>query len=237
MDELLKMSMELVDGMKLKKLGKSHGNITFPNHLEDKASNFNNGIAVYIYNNKIYSAFQSRKLMRLLNQNGFIQKTLYVPLSNGEEPSDFNKFSEWARLRYEHKILSRLEFEEECKEWCRKNNVQSLPSETLQKCFQIPENGLKVKNSKYEITIYPELKSFGFDCAAVEKLGKYDANNGKTIFINTDGKTFVYRGYDIQGQLEKCGFSRSNLFVPMSNGEEILDPYLKQLWDNCRHKK
>lgn len=59
-------------------------------------------------------------------------------------------------------------------------------------------------------------------------------NNGKVIFVYIDGKTYVTKGYKIIDELREAGYKEGELFVPFSNGEAIVDPFLKKKWDDIK---
>ena len=104
------------------------------------------------------------------------------------------------------------------------DEIVPLGEETLRNCFQIPAEGVKVSHIHWhdEIVVGPLQEKH-------EK--RFTRNNGKVVFRN-EGKTYVAKGYGILKTLEAAGFEEGSIWVPLSNGEEILDPDLKTHWES-----
>ena len=112
-----------------------------------------------------------------------------------------------------------------------------LSAETMERCFKIPRSGVPVKHLYYEDTVYPACNETMLDCTVADKLGNYCTNNGRVAFVYRDGHTYVTKGYCIVSELEHAGYSKSGLFVPISNGEQITDFGLASQWEALTKKK
>ena len=80
----------------------------------------------------------------------------------------------------------------------------------------------------------PKVYELGNDEMHISRnvLGYYSMNNGRTVFIYRDGHTYVTKGYWVIDKLKKAGYQRGSLFVPFSNGEQIVDPLLAAKWES-----
>lgn len=171
--------------------------------------------------------------LKCLQENGFTEKFFYVPFSNGDYPTA--EKSRWEFLRKAAKKEYEEKFTEDCLSYCEKNNIHKLSEDVLSKCFEIPKTGVRTKKFGYEDTYYPVITTSYLDCMSIEKLGKFCYNNGKVVFIHCDGKTYLAKGYKILDILRNAGYRQKGFFVPLSNGEEILDPYLADQWNKASH--
>jgi hypothetical protein len=52
------------------------------------------------------------------------------------------------------------------------------------------------------------------------------------VFVYRDGHTYVTKRYRIISELREAGYRETGMFVPFSNGEEILDPDLREKWES-----
>ena len=103
--------------------------------------------------------------------------------------------------------------------------IVPLKEETIRKCFPLPDNGLKVNHILWNcdgVFIYPISSEYN---------NHFSYNNGKVVFVHDD-TTYVAKGYGIIKTLKAAGFEQASLWVPLSNGEYLLDPCLKEIWEN-----
>lgn len=172
----------------------------------------------------------TRKVRNALLSAGFKEDSFYVPFSNWDYPAaeqeKWNSLLEKARKSHEE------EFVEDCITYSEEHHIDSINDEVLQNCFEMPSTGVRVKRLNFENCYYPILNSGFFDCLAADNIGHFCTNNGRVVFVYRDGKTYVAKGYKILSKLREAGYTESNLFVPFSNGEEILDFGLKERWES-----
>lgn len=192
----------------------------------------NNSTVCYVSDNEVFVTPYTREAMYALEEGRFRKEYFYVPFSNWDYPK--NEMVTWNQLRQKAKESYKREFVEDCEKWCDKHFIGALSDKTLENCFEMPTDGVKVKHLYFEDCYYPAIQNFCLDCTAVDKLGKYCTNNGRVIFVYRDGKTYVTKGYHILDELRAAGYTKAGLFVPFSNGEEILDFCLKARWDSIK---
>ena len=163
-----------------------------------------------------------------LKGEGFYKKDFYVPFSNGEYPK--KEKEKWKSLCREAEESRAVEFTRDSISYCEKNHIGKLSEDIINKCFEMPSTGVQVRNVYYEDRYYPVINSKYLD--RIDLLGCFCYNNGKVIFVYRNGKTYVAKGYKLIEKLEEAGYTKSGMFVPFSNGEEILDPFLKRKWES-----
>lgn len=171
--------------------------------------------------------------MRSLRSAGFCEKYFYVPFSNGDYPKaeqfKWNAIREKARQSYKEDFVS------DCEAYCDERHIGTISEETLDNCFEMPENGVRVKHLYFEDTYYPIMNQSCLDCRC-DNLGHFCSNNGRVVFVYRNGKTYVAKGYKILDELRVAGYTKSGLFVPFSNGEQIQDCVLKARWESITTK-
>ena len=189
----------------------------------------NNSTVCFVTDNEVYVIPSSRTVIRSLSELGFRKDSFYVPFSNGDYPKAEQK--KWETLREKARKSWAEEFSEDCISYCDEHYIGAISDETLQRCFEMPSTGVKVKHHYYEDTYYPIISTY-FDSIATQYIGHFCANNGKVVFVYRNGKTYVAKGYDILKELREAGYREMGLFVPFSNGEKIQDPVLKARWES-----
>ena len=190
----------------------------------------NNSTICYVVDNEVFITPYTREAMAAIKAAGLVKKYFYVPCSNWDYPkSEKGKWERLLKMAQESHIRA---FESDAEKWCDEHHVHKLDEKTLQRCFKIPRDGVQVKHQYWEVTHYPVVNATILDSAAIERLGKYCTNNGRVVFVYRDGNTYVARGYWIVDKLESAGYQKAGLFVPFSNGEEIMDPIIRERWEN-----
>ena len=192
----------------------------------------NNSTICYVYLRDVYVTPWTRAAEMTLHKEGFKEKYFYVPFSNWDYPK--NEKTRWQHLRREAEASYRLDYEADCNEWCDEHQIGSLDGKTLKRCFRIPTEGILVKHPFYETWVEPACNEISMDSVAAGKIGRYCKNNGKVVFVYRDGHTYVAWGYWIVSELRSSGYKEGPLFVPFSNGEEIMDPTLAKMWAACK---
>ncbi len=190
----------------------------------------NNSTVAFIYNDEFYATPYTRNVMRTLRENGFREAYFYVPFSNWDYPKNYRW--KWENLREKAQESWHQDFVSDCIDYCEKKGIGKLSEEVLQKCFEMPSSGVKVTHLYFETTYYPEINNDCLDCVAADKLGTFNTNNGRVVFVYCDGRTFVAKGYKILSELRAAGYKEAGLFVPFSNGEEIQNPVIRSIWES-----
>ena len=204
-------------------------------YVSDIAAKFNgryaanNSTLAYVMGYNVYVTPYTREAVHILVSEGFKRACFFVPFSNWDYPKD--KWSTWYMLRAKAQEAHHVEFIADCIDFSDRHFILELPEEVIGNCLQIPMNGIAVKHPNYETTIYPAIRSDCLDCIAIEQIGKFCKNNGRVTFVYRDGSTYVTKGYRIVADLQKAGYTEAPLFVPLSNGETIIDPVLRERWD------
>lgn len=192
----------------------------------------NNSTVSFIHEDEFFVTPYTRDVISTLRAAGFVEKSFYVPFSNWDYPKA--EEAKWNMLRKKAQEAYAQEFVEDCFKWCDEHHIGALSDKTLENCFEMPADGVKVKRLYFEECFYPIVRGTCLDCTVVDKLGKYCTNNGRVVFVYRDGKTYVTKGYGILSELRAVGYTEAGLFVPFSNGEEILDFGLKARWDSIK---
>ena len=166
-----------------------------------------------------------------LNKLGYENGYIYVPFSNWDEPADKIKAQEWKRLCVEAKELhSQKEKErkrEEIKKLVSNRKIKKLDDETYALSMEVPTKGFEVSYYDTEFGFVRPVPNFSLGHA----IGTYWHNNGRLIFVNDEGKTYLSPYYhELNIKLKDAGYREDRMYVPLSNGEEILDSALKEKW-------
>ena len=194
----------------------------------------NNSTLCYIIDNEVFVAPYTEELMNDIEAAGMTEKYFYVPFSNGDYPK--YEAERWKHLKDAAMEARYREHEVECAEWCDKHGIFALSEDTMKRCFKMPRNGVPVRHLYFETTYYPVCEKTCIDAVVADNLGHWCCNNGRVVFVYRDGHTYVAKGYWILDELREAGFKESSLFVPFSNGEQITDPYLADLWEQVTKK-
>jgi len=132
------------------------------------------------------------------------------------------------------KMTDAQKFEQECIEYCKKLFIFEIEPKFLKKAIQIPNDGIQVKYLYFEDIRYPIISGTKLDAWAKDNLGTYNYKNDCVVFVNTDGKTYITRGYKIIEKLKEAGFRQKDTFVPLSEGEKIIDFSLAKRWEKLK---
>lgn len=189
----------------------------------------NNSTITFVVDNEVFVTPYTKKSITTLIDVGLIKGHFYVPLSNGDYPKHDRE--KWRTLREEARKQHLKEYEEDCSEWCEENGIGELSDESLSRCLRIPPLGIQVKHHHYEMVYFPIANEKVLDSATAESLGTYCTNNGRLVFVYRDGHTYATRGYKLVLELKEAGFRQRNMFVPFSNGEQIMDYDFAAQWD------
>lgn len=190
----------------------------------------NNSTICFVVDHEVFVTPYTREAMATIKKAGLAKKDFYVPFSNWDYPK--NEEAKWSFLCKTARESYRRDFENDCIKWCDQHNISGLDDEILKHCFRMPLRGVSVRSGCFEDTYYPICHESCMDATVINKLGRYCTNNSIVVFVHNDGRTYVTRGYWILEELYKAGYRESNLFVPFSNGEKIIDPTLAAEWKN-----
>lgn len=196
----------------------------------------NNSTIAYIDDFQVFVTPFTRQAFETLQYAGFkgCSSNFYVPFSNGDIPK--LEAAEWEQLRKAARQSYRIDFTDDCGNWCDEHHIGRISEKSLAACFRMPEAGVPIKNRSYEDWYYPVCTHESMDSTVTVKLGKYCTNNGVCVFVYRDGATYVAKGSGILKELNAANFNKADFFVPFSNGEEITDSELKALWDSIPKK-
>ncbi len=189
----------------------------------------NNSTVCYVTENEVYVTPYTHAVRNTLCDNCFMEKSFFVPFSNWDYPKDEQQ--KWESLRGKAMVTYAEEFVDDCARYCDEHYISFISEESLKECFEMPANGVRVKHIYYEDCYFPVINNICFDSVAARSIGRFCTNNGRVVFVYRNGKTYVTKGYKILRELRDAGYVESSIFVPFSNGEEILDPVLKARWD------
>jgi hypothetical protein len=167
-----------------------------------------------------------------LRANGYVEGSLFVPFSNGDVPEDETLRAEWKNLvdgaRALHDERDAQERANKCAEYTRQKGLEELPEEVYGMCLQIPKEGLAYSLWGQEGRCYPV-----DDYQLKEVLGTYCQNNGRVVFVDDKGNTYVTPFCEeIRDALSASRYREGSIYVPLSNGEELLDPTVNAQWKN-----
>lgn len=190
---------------------------------------WNNGTICFVDGGSVYVIPAMWNVHGLLLKEGFHESNFYVPFSNGDYPLRYK--AKWECLREEQKQSREEYFKQDCLEYCKKKGIGAIPDDLLQQALQIPEIGMATNHPTKDDVVYPISMGTFFDCNIADKIGTFNTNNGRCVFLYRDGKTYVTKNWDVVEALKAAGYRRNeNYNVPLSNGEVPTDPTLKMRW-------
>ena len=171
--------------------------------------------------------FEARETLKAA---GYTEGSLYVPLSNGEVPTDPEVASHWQKMCEKARELFNERVKKErlrrCTDIAERKGVSQLPQEAYEMSLEIPEVGIPTSFMGQAGIVTPIS-----DYKLEESLGVYCQNNGRVVFVDESGKTYVTPFCpEVREMLFAAGYEEGSLYVPLSNGEEILDPDLNAKW-------
>ena len=194
----------------------------------------NNSTICFVLDGEVYAAPYTRGIMSIIKEIGLKQKAFFVPFSNWDYPAE--KADEWHRLCENARRKNRQDFVDDCIRLSREEGLQDISPKALSNCMMIPDDGIELYHPvhHYKSLAFPVIRTQGVDCTTRENLGTYCTNNGVVVFVYLDGNTYLTRGYKITSLLDEAGFKRVDMFVPLSNGEEIDEPAIHMRWANIK---
>ena len=187
----------------------------------------NNSTIAYIDHGHFYIAPYTREAIEILRNTGFTKEDFYVPCSNGDIPKKQAK--KWEQLRTAARDTYATNFALECADWCKKHRIREISDRALDRCLEVPEEGMKIRVNGIESTYYPILQSGILNESSCEKLGRYSSGKNIVVFVYRNGKTYIAKGLWIITELNLAGFqSTKSFYVPSLKDDGILEPHLKK---------
>ncbi len=127
----------------------------------------------------------------------------------------------------------RENFEKSCESYSQKRGIRGLSKKLLERCMEIPKEGITIKYGKRFKEVYKALIiSESIDAPMLNYLGGYSINNGYCLFVNADGRTFLTKDPEVIKALENGNYIKRDWFVPLSEEGEIEDEKFSTLWEN-----
>ena len=189
----------------------------------------------FIHEKRYYVVPYTARAITTLVENGFKEASFYVPFSASDYPK--REAKRWRFLQGKAKKTPEENFSAECEKFCNEHHIGALPTLVMRKSFMIPTEGLRVKHVCYETHTYPVITQFKLDTFARDSLGTYYMNNGIVVFVYRDGHTYVTKGYKVIQHLCDAGYREKCMFVPFSNGEEIMHDGFRAKWEAIRKQR
>ena len=192
----------------------------------------NKSTICFIVDGEVYITPYTRMAIVTIQNAGLDEQSFYVPLSNGDLPK--NEKEKWAHLcDLAHKAAC-LDYEDDCTQWCNRRSIGSLHEKALNRCLKIPHDGVRISGESSSSVFYPICNEEKIDFSVLSKLGSYNADDDKVVFIYRDGHTYVAKGDWIVHELNAAGFKADeDLPIPLKKGEKIADPYLAKKWERA----
>ena len=192
----------------------------------------NNGKISFVdANGKMYVTPFCQEVAKMLNEAGYKRDTLFVPLSNGEDIIDPTTAARWEALCKEAERLfderQKRERIERYEKIAQEKRLKTLPEAVYQISLLIPQEGLETSWFGEKSITKPV-----YDWQIPDCMGTYCQNNGKISFVDANGKMYVTPFcQEVAKMLNDAGYQRGSLFVPLSNGEDIIDPTTATRWE------
>lgn len=196
---------------------------------------FNHQVIAFFTENVLYVIPFTYKATEILENADFRllieDDDMYIPFSEGDYPLE--RREKWNALLEEALKQRSEEFIYECIEWCDVHKIGALNECLLEKCFEIPKEGLSVDFENSISKFYPI--SFENWADFMKKLGHYNSQSGTHIFVYRNGKTYVTRSYEVVIALRKANYNTNyNMEVPPLNDVIILDKNYAQMWEKVK---
>ena len=208
---------------------------TTGNYTENTYRAHNHEIIAFFTENVLYVIPFTYKAIKILENAQFTfvveDNDMYIPFCEHDYP--VTEYKKWLALKSEASALRSEEFTYECIEYCDSVNIGSIDDSLLEKCFKIPEEGLIVQFPDSMGNLKPvSHQNWGL---FLRQLGHYNTNKDTYVFVYRDGKTYVTRCYDVVLALKKAGYQPNfNMYVPLSNGEKIIDTKYDIQWKKVK---
>ena len=154
----------------------------------------------------------------------------YEQLMNG-----LNDSLHWYALEDKAKTDRYDDLGVKCAKWCDDNEISSLPDAILDNCFEVPMDGITIETADKKSEVYmPPINNTTYNKEHTVFLGTYNVCNDRVAFVYRNGRTYVAKGTKILVFLKSAGYRKTDLYVPLSRDEKILNPKLKAQFNAIR---
>lgn len=205
------------------------------NYRNNTFNTHNREVIAFFTENILYVIPFTYKAAKILEDANFVwvieDDGMYIPFCECDYPAAESE--KWLTLKKEASDQRAKEFEYEVIEYSNLCQIGSIDDSLLEKCFEIPEEGLVVKYSDSTANISPVYhKNWAH---FVKQLGHYNYNKGTYVFVYRNGKTYVTRCYDVVLALKKANYQPNfDMYVPLSNGERIMQTKYAKQWEKVK---
>ena len=205
------------------------------NYQDNTYNTYNHEVIAFFTENVLYVIPFTYKAIKILENANFTMvvedNDMYIPFCEFDYPAVEKE--KWLNLKKEAFDQRSEEFDHEILEYCDNCHIGSIDDSLLEKCFEIPKEGLVVQFSGSMANTTPV--SHQNWAHFVKHLGHYNYNNGTYVFVYRNGKTYVTRCYDVVLAFKKVGYQPNfDMYVPLSNGERIMQTKYAKQWEKVR---
>ncbi len=191
----------------------------------------NGGAICFVSNSGVFAKPTSVGDVDILSRAGFLKGDFEVPfVDEAWPPYDAEKFRRSCKEAWNSHYNK---YEQDCINWSDECHFGELDESVLRRCLRIPRDGIEVRYYNNTRRVQPVCNEACFDYLARRLLGHY-CSGENTIFVYCDGGTYITHGDWIAKSLDYAGFRRVDLEIPLSRGEVIVDPILRQLWSEAK---
>lgn len=196
--------------------------------------NYTGEVIGVLFEGEYYALPETRKNFKKLQDFNIQKADFALVFSENEYPQDPIVKGEWLAKLVRGAEERKEEFVEECQAWAQERNILTIPKKELENCLMIPEKGITVKvvDEEYDSEeTYKPLVS-NLTPRSIEYVGSYSDYNGRVIFVNTDGKTYMAKGNHMVNLMKKLNFRHYGIFIPFEDNEVIINRDLRHLWED-----
>ena len=187
-----------------------------------------------VYKGEYFSLPETRNNINILQSFNINKAHFILELDDNKYPLDPIIRKDWMAILVRGSEERKEEFIEDCQKWAQTNSILTIPKKELENCLMIPEKGIRVKvvDDEYdEEELYTPIVSY-LTPRSIEYVGAYSEYNGRVIFVNTDGKTYMSKGDHMVNLLKKLNFRPYAFFIPFRDNEVIINKDLRLLWED-----
>lgn len=131
----------------------------------------------------------------------------------------WSRYYELVEAYYKNKAFK--DSQERLKAIAESRGLSALPEEISNIAMEIPADGLVVISADGTKKLVAPIRYDEFG----DRMGLYYDNNDIILFPDTVGKTYVSPFHnEVSEILKKAGYKKGLGFVPLSNGEQIIEP-------------
>ncbi|MDR1197043.1 MAG: DUF1906 domain-containing protein [Candidatus Nomurabacteria bacterium] len=192
-----------------------------PQYAEKIVYGVNNSVVAWV-SDAVYVFPYFRGITEILRKQGYKDRRIFIPFSNWDRPANAELCRQWERLcGY---VIS-INWEDARSDARATSEAGDIPDEILVGMKEIPVGGIEYRfQPTGDVdTVYPLMTSPCVDGTVSPKLGVFNTNNGGIVVNSNDGRTYFGRtDCNIIQVLQSLGYKQAYVFVPFSNGEEMV---------------